>query len=358
MGSKCGPTIANIYLSCLEDSFLNIHKPLFYGRYIDDIFCITYTEFNLELLINHFEYLKLNAVCTDTVNFLDLNITLDKVSNKLKFSLYIKPTNTFSYLLTSSNHPSFITENIPKGIFIRIRRICTNLIDYFYFSSNIALQLRTRNYDYKKVCKMINSIANTDRKILLEYKEKSSFKKDNIFLCRLFDNNLTDLNTNLLGNIDSLSLKYPYLALKQFVIVQNMQPNIGAITNNFIFSQALTEPSFFRKCRKPNCVICPYSLQFNRFKFNSKLIVGLKSISNCNSIGSVYLIKCTKCKHIYIGETSRTITLRIKEHLYSIDTFIPYFKHTPVSSHFNLPGHCKKDFKFTVYQTNLSDQVN
>ena len=33
MGSKCGPSIANIYLSCLERSFLFIHKPLFYKRY-------------------------------------------------------------------------------------------------------------------------------------------------------------------------------------------------------------------------------------------------------------------------------------------------------------------------------------
>ncbi len=147
MGSKCGPTIANIYLSCLEESFLIIRKPLFYGRYIDDIFCITHKEFNLEILIHHFKYLKLNAVCTDTVNFLDLNITYDKIFNKIRFSLFIKPTNTFSYLLTSSNHPSFITKNLPKGIFIRIRRICSNIIDYLYFSTNIALQLKTRNYD-------------------------------------------------------------------------------------------------------------------------------------------------------------------------------------------------------------------
>ena len=356
MGSKCGPTLANIYLSCLEDSFLVIHKPLFYGRYIDDIFCITFIDFNLDILINHFKYLKLNAVCTETVNFLDLNITLDRISNKIKFSLYIKPTNTFSYLLPSSNHPSFITENIPKGIFIRIRRICTCFIDFLYFSSNIALQLRTRNYDYNKVCKMINSIANIDRKILLEYKVKSSFKKDSIFLCRLYDNNLKDLNTNLLRNIDSLSSKYPYLALKKFVLVQNMQPNIGAITNNFIFSQTLAyTPGFFQKCRKPNCLICPLSINLKRFKLNYRFTLELIDHTNCRSSGSVYLIKCTKCKYIYIGETGRSITLRIREHLNSIDGFIPYIKHTPVSSHFNLPGHSKKDFKFTIYQTNLSD---
>ena len=33
MGSKCGPSIANIYLSLLEDKWLQIHKPLFYEIY-------------------------------------------------------------------------------------------------------------------------------------------------------------------------------------------------------------------------------------------------------------------------------------------------------------------------------------
>ena len=45
--------------------------------------------------------------------------------------MYIKPTNTFSYLLTNSNHPEFIFNNIPKSLFIRIRRICDSLIDYY-----------------------------------------------------------------------------------------------------------------------------------------------------------------------------------------------------------------------------------
>jgi len=231
MGSKCGPTIANIYLSCLEQSFLQIHKPIFYARYIDDIFCITNLEFNLDLLIYNFDYLKLNAVSSNMVNFLDLNIYFDEITYKIKFSLYIKPTNTFSYLLTSSNHPSFITKNLPKGIFIRIRRICSSIIDYYYFSSMIAIQLKSRNYDYKVVCKMINTIAKLDRNYLLKYKVKSSFKNDCIFLTKLFDFNLISLNKNLYNNLDNLSSHFTSLTNKKFEIINKMQPNIGALTS-------------------------------------------------------------------------------------------------------------------------------
>ena len=185
MGSKCGPTIANIYLYCIEQSFLIIHKPIFYGRYIDDIFCITKNDFNLNNLIFHFKYLKLNAVCTDIVNFLDLNIHFDPIRQKIMFSLYIKPTNTFSYLLTNSNHPSFISKNLPKGIFIRVRRICSSILDYFYFTSKIALQLKSRNYDFALICKMINSLAKVDRNQLLQYKNKQIYKKESLFLSRI-----------------------------------------------------------------------------------------------------------------------------------------------------------------------------
>ena len=65
MGSKCGPSIANIYLYIIEKSFLNIHKPLFYGRYIDDIFCVLKKSFNTEILISHFGYLKLNEISSN-----------------------------------------------------------------------------------------------------------------------------------------------------------------------------------------------------------------------------------------------------------------------------------------------------
>jgi len=118
MGSKCGPSIANIVVYIFEKKFLHIHRYsiIFYRRFIDDIFLIIKSEFDFELLLSSFGNLKLNIVKDTTVNFLDLVIYICKISRKLKFKLYIKPTNTFCYLPCHSNHPSFIFENIPKGI--------------------------------------------------------------------------------------------------------------------------------------------------------------------------------------------------------------------------------------------------
>jgi hypothetical protein len=85
--------------------------------------------------------LNLNIVHAKSICFLDLLISYDYITHNLKFSLNIKPTNTFSYLLKGSNHLDFIFNNIPKSLFIRIRRICSEYSDYLYFSIKLACQL-------------------------------------------------------------------------------------------------------------------------------------------------------------------------------------------------------------------------
>ena len=188
MGAKCAPAIANIYLSILESKFLFIHRPLLYFRFIDDIFIILKNNFDISLLTNSFGNLKLNIVCEKSINFLDLIINLEKTNGFLQFSLYTKPTNTFSYLLTSSNHPNFIFKNIPKSLFIRIKRICSSYSDFLFFSRKLTDQLLKRGYVKNVIFKVIRTISNIDRIKLLPYKPKSDrFDKNNIFFKFPFD---------------------------------------------------------------------------------------------------------------------------------------------------------------------------
>ncbi len=355
MGSKCGPTVANIYLSCLEKSFLFIHKPLFYGRYIDDILCILYNDFDINLLLNFFGYLKLNLVCDEIVNFLDLNISYDKTNKKMQFSMFIKPTNTFSYLLTSSNHPEFIIKNLPTGIFIRIRRINSCIVNYYYFSTKIANQLASRGYDINTMNKTINNIASRSRNKLLEYKEKKDYKKDNIILCRYFDFNFLDLNFNLLNSLDNLSHKFNVISLNKFQIVSKMQPNIGAIIINNISSFIFDNNKFkYSSCLFKNCKVCNYGTTVKYFlELNNNIRLFFKNNSNCKSVKFVYIIRCTKCSFYYIGQSSKSVKDRISQHIYSINSFKLFNNHTPVSNHFNSDSHNISNFTFYIYQTDL-----
>jgi hypothetical protein len=80
---------------------------MIYFRFIGDIFIASLVPINL----NEFKlylYLKLNIEYNDIVIFLDLKIFFDIITGRFIFSLYIKPTHSFGFLLTSSNHPNFI----------------------------------------------------------------------------------------------------------------------------------------------------------------------------------------------------------------------------------------------------------
>ena len=150
------PSVANLYLHILENKWLSLHPDIIYKRFIDDIFIAAPYQIDLDDLKKQFLYLKLNICKDKIVNFLDLNIEFDFIVKKLKFSLYIKPTNSFSYLLPYSNHPSHIFYNIPKSLFLRIRRICSSYTYYLYYFRIVFGDLQNRGNKYVLVVKFLN----------------------------------------------------------------------------------------------------------------------------------------------------------------------------------------------------------
>jgi len=129
----------------------------------------------------------------------------------LLFSVYYKPTNVYSYLLYSSNHPKTIFKNIPYGLFLTIRRICSSFSDYLYFSRRIYFYLLKRGYDGIFLQKVSNSVSKLNRDNLIPYKNKiSNFNTKNSFLFKLpFEKNLNNdhLNLNLLFKENILNSK-------------------------------------------------------------------------------------------------------------------------------------------------------
>ena len=191
MGCKCGPSIANLFVYILEKHWINLYQPIVYKRFIDDIFLVTDGLLDEFIFKNQFLNLKLNIVGGKVVSFLDLNISVNKLTNLLNFSLFLKPTNTFSYLLTSSNHPSYIFKNIPVSLFLRISRICSDYTDYLYFARKLSFQLISRGYNYKNIFTVSNNIGNKDRDFLLPYKVKDIVQKsyaDSTFLISEYSN--------------------------------------------------------------------------------------------------------------------------------------------------------------------------
>jgi hypothetical protein len=181
---------------------------LVYARLIDDIFYASVTPLDTSVFSKHFDYLKLNIVDGKTVNFLDLYISYDNLTNRFLFDLYTKPTNTFSYLLPSSNHPTHIFKNIPKSLFIRIRRICSSYIDYLANSRNLCVQLAKCDYDLSKVFKTCRIVANIDRISLIPYHQKRQNVdfKTNILFMTPFDKVFSESNKLIVSSFKNATV--------------------------------------------------------------------------------------------------------------------------------------------------------
>ena len=361
MGCKCAPVLANLYLYLLEKKFLFIHKPFFYKRYLDDLFLIIHKDFNIELLYGFFENLKLTISCKNgVVNFLDLDISFDYTLGKIKTSLFIKPTQSFSFLLTSSNHPDFIFKNIPKSILIRVRRNCTNLSDYFYFSNIYIYHFLKKGYDFINLCKISDMIARLDRNELIKYKNKTSLINNTLSIPTFltFDKNFNNHQQIISDSFSSIKNKYTNLFPYNLNFHLNMQPSISSILihniNSFIFT---SKKHAYIKCSNHNCY-CKYSSTSNFIKIKKGIHFPISTSSDCLSTHFIYIIHCKLCDTFYIGQSQRKIKDRIGEHVRSIINFTPFSNSsTTVSNHFNLVGHDLNDFEFFIPFINLEDEI-
>ena len=108
-------------------------KVLCWKRFRDDIFAVW--NHSLQELHKFFEFM--NSIDTSSkikftmsiannnsiLEFLDLSLHINE-HNKICVDVYAKPTNSFTYVLPSTCYPKKSINKVPKGIVLRLRRIC------------------------------------------------------------------------------------------------------------------------------------------------------------------------------------------------------------------------------------------
>jgi hypothetical protein len=354
MGIICGPTLANMFLNLLESHWLYIEKPIFYKRYIDDVILVSKKNLNTVFFKSFFGNLNIEFSSGDVIDFLDLKIRINKILNRLEFDLFIKPTSTNNYLNTTSNHPTTIMKNIPKSIFIRYRRICTNLVDYFYHSRQLIKQLCDKGYNKRAIVKTCRIIASIDRIKLLKYKPKINKMKNKVPLSLFYDKNL-DIKNEIKPLLKDLEVADNYKTSYQTIPL--IQPNVKTIT---VFNGNLPYKHFKtnKKCGKKNCITCPYLLT-EKYYLHYSFSLPILQIGTCISQSAIYCIVCTKCNTSYIGETRRTVKTRIQEHINSIKNYKLFKKRpTEVALHFNQEDHdYTKDMKFAILRIDIENMT-
>ena len=153
MGTKMESSYAKLFVGFIEHHFFSQYhgpKPELYGRYIED--CIGANSSTREELtqfitaVNSFHpALKYTWEISDTsLAFLDIKISIE--GNGLCTSVYYKPTDSHSYLLYSSSHPSHVKNSIPFSQFLRLRRLCSDDSDFSEKSEAMCQFFDKRGY--------------------------------------------------------------------------------------------------------------------------------------------------------------------------------------------------------------------
>ena len=137
MGTRVAPTYVNLFMAGFEERFVYTYQkqPFVWLRFIDDIFFIwQHDQDELDNFVQHLNSVHntIKFTCEHSltsVNLLDTVVSVEE-NRSLKTRLYVKPTDSASYLHYQSAHPRHCIKGIPYGQFLRIRRICSDDSDF------------------------------------------------------------------------------------------------------------------------------------------------------------------------------------------------------------------------------------
>ena len=146
------PAFANLFMGNFEEKALGgfQDKPLFWFRYIDDIFMVwTHVNEKLDSFIAYLNNIHATIKFTSersTTSIPDLDVNIQLHNGKIETDLYCKPTDKHQYLLYSSSHPFHTKKSIPSSLALRLRRICSKEDSFNIRATELELYLTKRGY--------------------------------------------------------------------------------------------------------------------------------------------------------------------------------------------------------------------
>ena len=382
MGTRAAPSYANIFMARKIDqkildlaSNLNqgISPIIFLKRFLDDIFMI-YTGSVTDLHIFLEELNKLHPTIKFTMNhtmpenssllpphqcdckpdealpFLD---TSCKISNgRIVTDLYRKETDRNQYLLTSSCHPSHVTNNIPFSLALRIVRICSLPTDRDKRLNELKELLWERNYKPKVINSAIEKARSITREKALEKVMKNKTTNRPVFAIE-FDPRLPSI-PNIIRKHWRTMTADPYLAevfpLPPLVAYKRPANVRDKIIRSKIPPLAPNRPKREMPGMTPcnNCPICPFVKRGKQVKASAtNYSVDLDRKFTCQDKNVIYCIECDLCNSQYIGESERSLQERFSEHKGYVAN---HHLNKATGNHFNLRGHQIHHMKVTVVE--------
>lgn len=307
MGKRFAPAYANIFMANWEQEVFEKckKKPLYYFRYLDDIWGIwedSREEFDvfLSILNDHDRSIQLEAeVKENSIDFLDTTVFKGNnfdATHKLEIKVFFKKTDLHALLYKSSFHPKHTFGGLVKSQLLRFHRICTRKEDFLEAMGILFRSLRKRGYSRQ-------FLRGCFKNFLVE---KQKVEEDFIPLITTYD--LISKNLNRVWKLNFYN--YKILPKLKIISAYRRNPNLKDL---LVFAKL--PPLKIHKTPK-------YSEQLAKLKFvkNSKdnSIIKITQTFTTESTNCVYLIFCNKCGKKYVGETRNTLFTRLIQHRYNI----------------------------------------
>ena len=301
MGSPLSPIITEIYMTHLEENALKTapFQPICWFRKVDDTFVMVNANNDPKQLLNHLNsqhprmQFTMEEEADNKLPFLDVLVQRDQ--NQLSTSVYRKPTHTDQYLHYTSHHPL----QVKKGIISTLTRRAKNISSTPHALETELQHLRHTFIHYNQYPpSLVNNVINST----LRPPRKQPRQQSAPFI---------------------ISLPYVNPVSHHIRRLLKKQANIDVV---------------FQKGR---------SIQ-NLLKANGKP----PSTSKQDPSGVVYHIPC-ECGDSYIGETSRPLQIRVKEHKTSVQN---RDSKSAISDHIQVnPDHKILWNNLTILETNRHD---
>ena len=360
-GTVAAPSIANLDMGSRDKKILSTSNPHikriykgYFKRFIDDIFFLFQgSEVELKSLLEYMNGLFPTIKFTmsydyesRSVEYLDVKVTIS--DGKIITDLYRKPMSSNTYLENSSCHPKHVKLNIPYGIALRIKMICSE--DYLFEKhvETLVEWLKEKNHDMKNTLEMIDKARKVDRKDLLKANEKIENEKS-IFVYPyipgipsitkvLYDHKSYLDNDKELEKVfkDGFTVAYKRNKnLSELLCKAKLYPDHDKEVRN--------SDNGWNNCGK--CLSCKHSFTSRKsvhfYSQNRNMTISAKLC--CLDKNVVYVIECERCLIQYGGSTEQKYRLRCDQWRSDINI---NSKLGQVIEHFNSKGHVlKRDFR-------------
>ena len=297
---------------------------------------------------------------TSQVYFLDTKIKFR--GERLISELYSKSTASFQYLHRTS-YPPHTVHSILKSQFIRIRRICSDIDDYWFHAERFRDFFRSRGFKVISINKIVNDIAKTPRQTLFKSQNDTdtnllltSWKSSRIPFVTTWHKKLSGFQSILhsrhgemieqFPNLKRIFREAPILFFRRNRNLRNQLVHTSLTTGT---GKCFEQSGYSTPClskRGRGCELYPFMSNTNIITDKLSHKSCHTSGGKCSTTGTIYAAECTRHSLIYVSQSSQKLNPRFNDQRSDIK-LKP--KACELSQHFHNSKECSIDRHLKVY---------